>query len=824
MKTTNNKQTSKNTAFKVVNEQVLAGLKAQGLKWFKPWRLPNGDIYTPCNWVTGRAYNGINRLLLSSVAQLKGYTSGEWATFDNISQNGGRIIKGQKGTGIVYWVQSFKNKETGEFYPTEKALIKAGFTKNDKVIEEIWSLKYFTVFNIEQAEGIESKIPVNNEPVEASPIPQAESIYNNYKNAPKLLHGGDSAHYSPLFDKVQMPEAKYFVDVESYYKTLFHELIHSTGHQDRLAREGVVNHDGFGSELYSKEELVAEIGAWYLTGLCNLEPKDSAFNSQAYINGWVKHLEDKEREVVYAMTQAQKAVDYILEGKGVKTPSPSEKVNEEPVLASNQISIVSDSEGRFINHSELKTDRIEGQIGANENALIKHLKSEYKTDAFIPVFNTEKGVEKYSHFLTEVIKVDGVNYNIYNYGDGVGYAALNRFKFELIAKDLRGQTKIFKFILESPIEPEVYPIEKAYRHAIQVCQKYFWEFVEVKPYAPSLNSNQASVKSQALNKYDHAILQQAKKDIKAVDHCLSHFNLSESAKTELKNIRSEAVNDFLHTFNAESTLPILKVETENGDGQNEGSLIKYLNNIYQVNAIKLLDFTLSDAQSYGRAIAVVEVDECEYYYIYNTTFGGEPAIGYVNIHRNEFKLSSKQVTIKYVKEICDSHGYKYFDAGTMRFFNQKLSDFKIYPIGGNKYYLEAPSYWDGELMGYSCQIYNDAEGTLEDTRLDDDEKLLPIQQKLEAVKEKQEARLNSRQVTIYEQGVCPKCGSEELEYESIQIDKCSGQHIYYPFECRECGTVGDEFYKLTYEDTIANVYDDGETKEQNEKLKDVSVS
>ena len=589
MKNSTNKTSNRNAAFNVVNEQVLAGLKAEGLKWFKPWRMPNGDIYSPMNWVSGRAYSGINSLLLSAVARTEGYSSGEWATFKNISDNGGQIRKGEKGTGIVFWCRSFKNKETGAFYSTEKQLRKAGFSPSDKVIEDIWSLRYYKVFNIEQADGIDSKIPADNEPAEVSPIPRAEDIYNNYSSAPKLKHGGNEAYYSPAFDKVQMPEAKYFVDVDSYYKTLFHELIHSTGHEDRLKREGIVKHDGFGSELYSKEELVAEIGAWYLTGLCDLDPKDSEFNSQAYINGWVKKLEDKEREVVYAISQAQKAVNHILEGKGAETPEPPKKAKKEPVLASSQVT-----------------------------------------------------VER--------------------------------------------------------------------------------------------------------SRYDVAIVEQCKLDVKAVDYCLNHFNLNEDAKRQLNSIRDEAVQDLLHTKNKADKIQKLIVEAE--DPQNETSLQKYLENIYQKTAVKLLDFTIWDALK-NDAIATAEVNEEEYYYIYNTSFAGEPAIGYVNMYRNEFKLHSKQVTVRQVAKAVEDTS-NYFDKGSLRFFNQSLSDFEIESIGGGKYFLYAPSFWDGRLMGYSCIIFNSNENILESVNVDDSEKssVDAISELIERYRTENEVKHYSKQVTI----------------------------------------------------------------------------
>ena len=108
-----------------------------------------------------------------------------------------------------------------------------------------------------------------------------------------------------------MPKLETFVDSDSYYKVLFHELAHSTGHESRLNRSGINEVARWGDNTYAKEELVAEISAMYLVGLLGLNPKDSGNNSQAYIKGWCKHLEDEPKECVYAMQQATKVVEFI---------------------------------------------------------------------------------------------------------------------------------------------------------------------------------------------------------------------------------------------------------------------------------------------------------------------------------------------------------------------------------------------------------------------------------------------------------------------------------------------------------------------------------
>ena len=170
------------------------------------------------------------------------------------------------------------------------------------------------MFNVAQCEGIEPHKIDSGETVEHEPIEAAEAIANSYidkQGSLKLTHRESQAYYSPDRDVVNMPKLNTFIDADSYYKVLFHELAHSTGHKDRLNRKTLLEVNHWGDNTYAKEELVAEISAMYLTGLLGLEPKDNESNSQAYIKGWCKHLEDKADECVFAMQQATKVVEYI---------------------------------------------------------------------------------------------------------------------------------------------------------------------------------------------------------------------------------------------------------------------------------------------------------------------------------------------------------------------------------------------------------------------------------------------------------------------------------------------------------------------------------
>ena len=151
--------------------------------------------------------------------------------------------------------------------------------------------------------------------LDIQPIESAEAIVNGYKNAPKIVERPQgSAYYTPSRDTITMPTKEQFVkrtSIDDFYKVLFHEMIHSTGHSSRLDRKLVgVTAD---KVSYSKEELVAEIGAMYLTSIANLNPKDHERQSQAYINGWIKFIKSShEKALISAMTHARKGVDLIL--------------------------------------------------------------------------------------------------------------------------------------------------------------------------------------------------------------------------------------------------------------------------------------------------------------------------------------------------------------------------------------------------------------------------------------------------------------------------------------------------------------------------------
>ena len=191
-------------------------------------------------------------------------------------------------------------------------------------------LRYYSVFNVSQCEGIPAdKIPgLNGISHEHCPILEAERIVANMPKRPEIRHGGGRACYSPAFDRVDMPKAESFRSGEDFYSVLFHELTHCTGHESRLNRKGVAGSDGewsaFGSTPYAREELVAEMGAAFLSGHAGIVER-TLNNSAAYVQSWLQRLKDDARLVVQAAAQAQKAADFIL---GKQFPAPETESGE----------------------------------------------------------------------------------------------------------------------------------------------------------------------------------------------------------------------------------------------------------------------------------------------------------------------------------------------------------------------------------------------------------------------------------------------------------------------------------------------------------------
>ncbi len=269
------------SVYEIITSRIVEELEKGQVPWRKPWRtLP------PANLISKKPYRGINVFLLA----LQGYGSQYWLTFNQAKQLGGNVRKGEHGTKIVFWKFDTFETETADGETEER---KSAF------------LRYYTVFNLEQTEGLKALLALPP----AFPIESAEAITAGMPNPPAFEQDFQAA-YIPSRDVVTMPSRTAFSCQAEYYSTLFHELTHSTGHAKRLGREGIENIQPFGSEDYSKEELVAEMGSAMLCGLANIEQSTLA-NSAAYLKTWVERLKADSKLVISAASAAQKAADYI---------------------------------------------------------------------------------------------------------------------------------------------------------------------------------------------------------------------------------------------------------------------------------------------------------------------------------------------------------------------------------------------------------------------------------------------------------------------------------------------------------------------------------
>jgi len=275
----------KKDVYQIITDRVIQLLEAGTVPWHRPWK---GGMAAARNLMSRKEYRGINYFLLNSA----GFPSPYWLTFKQAEALGGQIKKGAKSFPVVFW-KILEAEEGGE-------------------TRKIPLLRHHSVFNIAQCEGITMPASLTAEET-FQPIKKCEEVVARMPQPPAIVPGTRAA-YSPVTDVVSIPEAGLFESPEAYYSMLFHELTHATGHSSRLNRDEVAAPSGFGSEPYSREELVAEMGAAFLSRHCGIE-QATLNQSASYIGHWLQRLQDDRRLVVQAAAQAQKACDFILEAR-----------------------------------------------------------------------------------------------------------------------------------------------------------------------------------------------------------------------------------------------------------------------------------------------------------------------------------------------------------------------------------------------------------------------------------------------------------------------------------------------------------------------------
>lgn len=273
--------------FQLVTDRICALLEQNIVPWRQSW----AGAGIPKNLVTKRPYRGVNLLLLNSL----NYEHNLFLTFKQLKTIGASVNKGEKSTPVIFTKMVEKEVESG----------------GEKKMEKKPMLRYYNVFNIAQLRDVPSEFMPSEQGASNKEIFECQSIIDGMPNPPKIEHKKQEAFYVPATDIINMPRMKSFKASEDYYATLFHELIHSTGHTSRLNRDEVMRSDGYGNDKYAMEELVAELGSCYLRSLCNLDIKDMSQNA-SYIKGWLDVLKGDKRFIIKAASKAQQGVNYII--------------------------------------------------------------------------------------------------------------------------------------------------------------------------------------------------------------------------------------------------------------------------------------------------------------------------------------------------------------------------------------------------------------------------------------------------------------------------------------------------------------------------------
>ena len=289
-----------NDIYQTITDKIIAELEAGTAPWVRPWS-GEADPF-PRNALSQRPYRGINNVLLGMEAHCRGYSTNQWLTFKQAQSLGGHVRKGERSSLIIYYEARMVEKEDAE-------PLADGDEAEKRFIPLI---KVFNVFNLDQVEGL----PETHQPLALESDWDADSIAEQIieRSGAEIRHQGFKAFYSPPNDLIYLPGKQTFADAASYYSTALHELCHWTGATSRLGRKLGRR---FGDSAYAMEELIAELGAAFLSAHCRL---DGRLQHASYIASWLEVLQRDKRAVFVAAAQAQKAADYLLEQADLLAP------------------------------------------------------------------------------------------------------------------------------------------------------------------------------------------------------------------------------------------------------------------------------------------------------------------------------------------------------------------------------------------------------------------------------------------------------------------------------------------------------------------------
>ena len=298
-----------------VTDKIICELEAGRFPWTQPWA-SRGEAVTiaaglPKNASTGRAYSGINILLLWGAAIENGFAEQTWLTFRQAKALGGSVRRGERGAMVVY---------ANKFIPKDE---------QQRVEQEggdanfVPFLKRYTVFNAAQCEGLPEDLTVGAETLpECDAIPRAENLIR--ATGADFRIGGDKAFYVPSQDFIRVPPQPAFFEQINYYRTCFHELGHWTGHASRLNREFKGR---YGSHAYAREELVAELASAFVCATLSITP---TVRHTDYLASWLQVLKEDNRAIFNAASLASKAADFILAFETLETDAAASATERNP--------------------------------------------------------------------------------------------------------------------------------------------------------------------------------------------------------------------------------------------------------------------------------------------------------------------------------------------------------------------------------------------------------------------------------------------------------------------------------------------------------------
>ncbi|HHT0096948.1 TPA: ArdC family protein [Raoultella planticola] len=277
---------TKTDIYQSVTDSIISALEAGVKPWSCPWQRVPGMSGLPSNYSTGAAYSGMNIMLLWCSASEQGFNDSRWMTYKQAKAEGGQVRKGQHGTTAIFYTTLEKENDDGE-------------------TDFIPMLKTFTVFNVEQIDGL----PLSDEavcPAETfEPLPQVEALFRN--SGATIIEKGQNAFFAPSTDEIHLPERRLFSDAANFYATGLHELVHWSGAKSRLNRE---MKGKFGSEGYAFEELIAELGSAFLMADLGIVGE---VQHESYIASWLKALKNDKRYIFKAASAASKAHRYLVD-------------------------------------------------------------------------------------------------------------------------------------------------------------------------------------------------------------------------------------------------------------------------------------------------------------------------------------------------------------------------------------------------------------------------------------------------------------------------------------------------------------------------------